>query len=109
MILFLKKPIKDSKGKSVKKLEYDFNDLTMKDLDNAESLYFSLTQGVVENIIYKDSDTFLHLLFFIACAKKNTDLSFVKFMQIKGRDAKNIIDISRNNFLDRKLFDKKKG
>lgn len=108
MILYLKKPIKDSNGKYIKKLEYDFESLTIKDLNNVEKLYFSLTQGLRENVLYKCDSVYMHLCFFVACAIKNKDLSFVNFMKISGRDQRNIIRIAENNTFWEELKIKKK-
>ena len=44
MILNLNKPIKDNKDKYIKRLEYDLYDLTIKDFNNIEKIYFNLMQ-----------------------------------------------------------------
>lgn len=106
--LYLKKKIKDSDGNDVKLLKFDFSKLTINDLINVDTLYFSITQGLEENILYKCTITFMHLCFFILCAKQNQKLSFSRFMEISGKDLKNITKIVENNMLTEHFIDKKK-
>lgn len=108
MILTLKKPILDSKSNYIKKLEYDLHDLTIKDFNNIEKLYFNLTQNSEENLIQESHFTYKMCAFFISCCKINKNLSFVEFLRIKGKDRRRITDIIDNFFIPKEFLSKKK-
>lgn len=112
MILRLNKPIEDINGQKIKKLEYDFNLLTVKDLEKAEQLYFLTTQGVEiaeeEMFFYRGSSVFSTVCFYLACLVKKPELSFINILSIDGDDARKIVEIAEEFNFNTELLDKKK-
>lgn len=97
MILNLNKPIKDNKDKYIKCLEYDLYDLTIKDFNNIEKIYFNLMQdNSVEYLISESQLIYKLCTFFISSCKFNKNLSFAEFLRIKGKDKRRIVKIIDN-------------
>lgn len=108
MILKLSKPILDSNKKYVKKLEYDLYNLTIKDFNNVEKIYFNFTMCKEENLIQESHFIYKMCAFFVSCCKINNDLSFVEFLKIKGKDGRRITKIVDDFFIPESFNDKKK-
>lgn len=109
MILDLHRSIKDSKDNYIKRLEYDLYDLTIKDLNNVEKLYFNLMQDNNSEYLVPESQLIYKLCaFFISCCKINKNLSFTEFLRVKGKDKRRIVKIVDNFFVPSELTSKKK-
>lgn len=106
--LKLIKPILDSEGNKTEELVFSFDDLKIEDIEKAEMLYFTFTQGLGEVVLYRCTTTFKLNLFFIACARHNKNLSYINFLNVKGQDKNNILRIVEKAFIPPQLIDKKK-
>lgn len=109
MILNLHKPIKDSNDNYIKSLEYDLYELTIKDFNNIEKLYFNLMQDNNTEYLIPESQTIYKLCaFFISCCKINKNLSFMEFLRVKGKDKRIIVKIVDNFLIPSEVISKKK-
>ena len=109
MILNLNKPIKDNRDKYIKCLEYDLYDLTIKDFNSIEKIYFNLMQDNNAEYLIPESQLIYKLCaFFISSCKFNKNLSFVEFLRIKGKDKRRIVKIIDNFFIPKEIISKKK-
>lgn len=108
MILDLRRPIKDSNDNYIKRLEYDLYDLTIKDFNNVEKLYFNIMQDNSEYLVPESQLIYKLCTFFISCCKANKNLSFTEFLRVKGKDRRKIVKIVDNFFIPSELTIKKK-
>ena len=108
MMLVLNKPILDTNNNYVKKLEYDLYNLTIKDFNNIEKLYFNLNFNNTETLTQESQFIYKICAFFISSLKFNKNLSFVEFLRIKGKDRRRIVNIVEGFFIPNELMSKKK-
>ena len=95
-VLVLKNPIKIN-GEEVKSIKYDFDNLTLKDMSEAEKRM--LENGQITMTLEEMNYSWHSFLFAAAAVKANPETDSLDYMRIKGVDALRAKKISRNFIL----------